>query len=195
MKRLQLNIPRQSRLAMAFTLAVVCVLLPSVLAAQPGDGFGSGHGMKGQRHGGGAGFGHRGGHSIGDRIEHLADALELSDSQRTQIESIIEAHKGQVEPIHSALRDAHEVISEARGAEAIDEAAVRDAFASAGQAKADLFFAHQGVQESVHAVLTPAQLEQLEEMKDHRQERRERSKQRRHERREHRRQGHGSDGN
>ena len=157
--------------------AAVLLATPTAVFAQngpgPGDGTGSGgiwgggHG----RHGGGQGWNGRDDAGHGLRFfEHmlprLAEELGLSDKQLSEIQTIIDTARPQIEEYAQQLRDGRETYRAANedptyfnpeefSAHALAQHEIQIKLGVvAGQAKADAF-----------KVLTPDQLAQLEEMR------------------------------
>jgi Spy/CpxP family protein refolding chaperone len=160
------------------TIATAALLAaPTAVFAQngpgPGDGTGSGGAWGGHhgRHGGGQGWnrGDDAGHGLRffeHMLPRLAEELGLSDEQLSEIQTIIDTARPQIEEYAQQLRDGRETYRAANEdptyfnpeefrahAQAQHEIQIKLGIA-AGQAKADAF-----------KVLNPDQLAQLEEMR------------------------------
>jgi Spy/CpxP family protein refolding chaperone len=156
--------------------AIVLAAPPAVFAqagpgpgdgSEPGAAWGGGHGP----HGGGPGqFGHPedgdGLHFFEHMLPRLAEELGLSDDQLSQIQTIIDAARPEIEGFVEQLREGREAYRAENDDPTVFNEATFRAHAEAqhsiqtelgviaGQAKADAL-----------KVLTPEQLEQLDEMR------------------------------
>lgn len=169
----------------ALTLAALLGLLalaPAVLA-QPGQ--------RGDHHrGDGPGFhrggGHHGGGHHGGGILHGLRGLDLTDTQKEEVRSILEASREDNADTRQALREARKALHEAVQATPFDEAGVRVAAATLADLEADQAVERARTFNAVYDVLTPEQRTELAELRaeadERRQERRERFRERRQER-------------
>ncbi|MFI2812527.1 MULTISPECIES: Spy/CpxP family protein refolding chaperone [unclassified Microbulbifer] len=119
-------------------------------------------------------FGHRHGdksHKMQQRIERLAEKLELTEGQKAQL---VENHDAVSDERRELMREAHSLRKELRNALA-DEAgrATLDALAmKIGQLKIRRMELHQNSRQQFLAVLTDEQKAELRELREERQERR-----------------------
>jgi protein CpxP len=98
--------------------------------------------------------------------------IELSDTQREQIRSIMESHRGEFDTTGTKLREAHRAFAQAVEAASVDESAIRAASGGVAAAMADEAILRAKVRADVHATLTPEQLEQLKQRRDELEKRR-----------------------
>lgn len=138
-----------------FTILVATLALGGALAfASPGDGVhGSKHGKKGM-HGG---FG------------TMAEKLNLTDAQKTQMQETHQAFRTENEALFNAMRDTGEQLREAR--QSGNTALASTLAATAEQQRAELKVKKDALHERTLQLLTPEQRAQMEEMKAQRGER------------------------
>jgi protein CpxP len=97
--------------------------------------------------------------------------IDLTDAQREQIRSIMDAHKTEFDATGAKLRDAHRAFADATiEAATVDESAVRTAATAVGAAMAEEAILRGKVRTEVQAILTPEQQEQLKQMETRRQQ-------------------------
>lgn len=101
--------------------------------------------------------------------------IELTDAQRQEVRSIMEAHREQFADLRSKLGTAHRAFAAAQRAADVDEAAIRTQSAALANVMADDAILRAQVRSRVHALLTAEQQQQLEDreaaMQKRRQER------------------------
>jgi protein CpxP len=101
--------------------------------------------------------------------------VQLTDAQRDQVRSIMDAHRSEFESAGKALREAHRAFAEAGRAATVDEAALRTQSTAVANAMADEAILRAKVRAEVRGLLTAEQLQQLQnreaEMQKRRQER------------------------
>lgn len=162
-----------SRAVMAVAMVAMLGMTSAVAVAQPGGGRGRG----GPGGPGGPGAGFRGG------LEELR-GLDLSDTQREQVRTIMQSHREELSAAqqrqHAATRALHEAT------QGTDEAAIRQRGEDVGTAFAEAAVLRSRVRNEVWAVLTPEQQAKAEQLRVERQtrmkERQTRMQQRRQER-------------
>jgi len=146
------------------TLAMAAMVVPGAALAQ---GFGGHHG----RPGGPPGFGgpdELGGpglHRFEEMLPRLAEELDLTDAQQSQIQAILDEELPAIESMREQLRDAHQAFRESHPPEAFDEAAVRAFAESQAQTHVELMVAGARTRSRVHNVLTTEQQAQLADMR------------------------------
>ena len=153
--------------------AVAALVVSTVAIAEPGPGR---HG----RHHRGFGAGHHGG--PGGHIAHLAEKLDLTEEQRTEIRGLMEAQRDANAEQRQALRTAKQALREAVHAETFNEGAIRQASADVAALEVEQAVDRAELYQSIRQVLTPAQLEELEQLKAQRAERRAERRERRSQR-------------
>ena len=149
----------QSKLTVT-TLAAALLLLPtSALFAQPPDepGFG------------GPEFG-RGFPGRGFMFARLAEELELSEAQKSEIEALRETHFSQVEPLMEEARTARQGVGELMRNDAFDEQSVRIAAQQAADLQVELTVLRARHMSELRSVLTPKQQEKAAELREEWQE-------------------------
>ncbi|MDH3852800.1 MAG: Spy/CpxP family protein refolding chaperone [Deltaproteobacteria bacterium] len=121
---------------------------------------------------------HSGGHSgftgvMGSRILGLKTLIQLnlSDSQKSRILSIIEKYENDIESAKNNLREARHNIRAAMQAGEFNENAIRNAHRQAAPIKEELLVLGAKMKAEMKTVLTPEQLQLLEERKAERIER------------------------
>jgi Spy/CpxP family protein refolding chaperone len=92
--------------------------------------------------------------------------IELTDTQRQQVRSIVDAHQAEFAEVGRKLGDAHRAFAEAVEADSVDEAVIRARSTAVASAMADEAILRAKVRSEVHAVLTPDQLQQLKERRE-----------------------------
>ena len=137
---------------MLIVLAAAAIVAGSVLIARGGAA------VQGPPHGRGPG-GH--GPGLGLLNPRLMDELDLTDAQREQIRTLVDAHRTAVEPLHDQLKSNRDAINEASLAANFDEARVRALAASAQTIHTDLVVAEARLTSQIYALLTPEQRTEL----------------------------------
>jgi Spy/CpxP family protein refolding chaperone len=142
-------------------LIVIAVAVPLTSMAQAGPGGGYGHGPSGR--GGGPE------HGLGffDRaLPRLAEELELSDEQTTQIEAIVDAARPAIDEYLERLESAREAYRATHDDPTdFDEYAFRTHAESQHEIQIELMVLVQKTKAQVLQVLTPEQIDQLEAMR------------------------------
>ncbi len=139
-------------------LAFAATLLMTVAAfAQHGPGGPHGPGVPGH-HGGQGGPG-------GSIVEHLSQALGLTDAQKTQIKQIEDSFRESTQALHEQLRAAGpgDPFSALKDG-AFDEAAVRASAQARAAIQVELEVAHAKMFSQVYAALTAEQRAKLAEL-------------------------------
>src|SRR5947208_9100356 len=72
------------------------------------------------------------GHGHGEPMMHLLSQLNLSDSQKTQVQAILDDEHARLAPLFESSMKAHHALEQAIHAPAFDESAIRAAAAQAG---------------------------------------------------------------
>jgi Spy/CpxP family protein refolding chaperone len=112
---------------------------------------------------GGPGIERQRGPRGGPRIDFGLRGVQLTESQREQVQSIMQSHRTEFENAAKALRDAHRAFGDATRAATIDEAAIRQHSTAVASAMADDAILRAKVRAEVHALLTPEQQQQLKD--------------------------------
>jgi len=128
---------------MKFTLlrALVCLLVACPLVAQPGPGPGL-------------------------RQQRIAQALHLTDAQKTSIKAIHDKHQASLLGRREATRQAQTALIAALREAATPEAQLRTLHDKAAAARFDMILARRSVRQEVQAVLTPEQRAKATELRD-----------------------------
>jgi Spy/CpxP family protein refolding chaperone len=145
-----------------FAALAVALLFPaSVLVAQPpdspagfGDGPGFGHGFPGR----------------GFMLDRLAEELELSDGQKTEIEALRLSHREQLGPLMEQAREARHAVGALMRSEAFDEETIRSAARQAADIHVELTILRARHHSELKSVLTPEQQEKAAELRERWQE-------------------------
>ena len=149
-----------------FTLLTLTVLaLPALATAQGHHGR---HGSGDHGAGGPGGFlGHGkgpGGFGPGMLLGRLADRLDLSDEQRTEIEAIYEASRDRTADLRDQLQTAREAFHEDHELGVFDETEARTFAATATGIQAELMVEHMRANAEAFNVLTPEQQDALRDL-------------------------------
>ena len=107
--------------------------------------------------------GGRMGKGSGRHFARLARALDLTDAQKEQVKTILEAEMEKVAPLRQALGETREKIRRAVEAEPFDEATVRTLAASQSETRTEMIVSRARVQSQIFALLSPEQQEQAKE--------------------------------
>lgn len=141
------------------TFAIIAIALLSIGAifmfAQKNEG----------RKFGGRGFG--GGHPF----LKMAEKLNLSDEQKTQIKTILEDSKTRVQPLMESMRENHKAIENLGTDGTYNEAEVTRLANAQAEISKQLIIEKEKTKAAIFAVLTPEQRTQAAEMKSQMKER------------------------
>jgi len=97
-------------------------------------------------------------------LERIADKLNLTADQRTQIKAVLVGEKETLVPLVSAVHDARKGLRTAIRASDANEASVRAASASVAAAEANLAVERMKLYGKIAPILTEAQREQLADL-------------------------------
>ena len=146
-------------------ILIVLVALPLIagaalagVAAQGGPGGHGGHGGFGGRRGPG---GPGGPGILNPRILHQ---LDVTDAQREQIRTLVEANREANQALHEQLRANHEAVRAASLTTTFDEGQVRALIAAGEAIRTDLALSEARLTSQVYALLTPEQRAELAEI-------------------------------
>jgi Spy/CpxP family protein refolding chaperone len=157
--------------------------LATVAAREQGPG--GPRGAMGRRGPGGPG-------GAGGPVALPLGGLGLTETQREQVKTAMDAHKGEFDAIRTRMQTARTALQQAVTADAFDEAAVRQKSVDVAAVEADAAVLRAKVHSEVWALLTPEQQQKARELNAQRAERRgqmrERFEQRRQERQQRRQQ-------
>ena len=153
---------------LTITAAALLAAPGSVFAQQgPGNCDGTGpHGRMGGPGGGGGlgGFGGQGGHGLLRMLDRVGDRIGLTDAQRTQIETIVDARKPELNALRdqaqaerATFRDGHEMGD-------FDEATVRAHFESQASLHVEMQLIGASMMSQAWNVLTPDQQQELQDL-------------------------------
>ena len=104
----------------------------------------------------GGGFG-----GSGLMIEHMADHLDLDDTQRAQVQNIVEAAKPEFEALREQLRANREALQSLATDDPAYATQLNDIAVSNGQLATEGTLLFTRVRNEVHSVLTAEQIEKL----------------------------------
>jgi periplasmic protein CpxP/Spy len=142
--------------ALSMTVAAAALaVLPWAVAARAQEPMGPPHRGEFGRGFGGPGFGPR-----------FAEALGLTDEQKTQIEAVHTRQRETLKPLMEAARQAHEAFRTAVEAPNADATAVGRAAIAMNAAEKKLEAAHEAAFEEIKALLTPEQRDKLDKMRE-----------------------------
>jgi len=149
--------------------AAALIAAPAVLIAQqgpggPGGGSCDGTGPNGRGMGGPHDFRGSGGPGVLQIFQRVADRLELSTDQRTQIEAIIEGHRTATQSLRDQAAEARTEFRENHGIGDFDEVEYRMFFEAQAQVQVELHLDGARATTEAWNILTPDQQEQLLEI-------------------------------
>ena len=106
----------------------------------------------------------RGPHGHGDMLEHMARELSLTDAQKAQVKTIMEATEATAQGIHAKLDEIHKQLEAATANGQFDENQVRTLVNQQAQLQADMTVEHLRAKSKIFGVLTAEQRTKAEEM-------------------------------
>jgi len=110
--------------------------------------------------------GHEWGRGFGPGGGHLAEALGLSDDQKTQLQAMRAKQRETLKPLMDAVRSAHDAYEKTLEADSPDATTVGQAAISLHAAEKKLRAAHQAAFDEMKSILTPEQQTKLEQMRE-----------------------------
>ncbi|CAN0238773.1 unnamed protein product [Phaeothamnion confervicola] len=96
--------------------------------------------------------------------ERLASKLELSDTQRSAVEQLMDESRKQARPFVRQLMDQRKAMRALSASESFDEAAVRAQAAQGATLLTELVVLHARNDYELRKLLTPAQREKMQDM-------------------------------
>lgn len=93
----------------------------------------------------------------GQKLEMMADILGLSEEQKAEVESIMNAEREKTRPLRQQLRKERRKLREATAQGAFDENQVRALAASQAEARTELVVSRARVKSKIYAILTTEQ--------------------------------------
>jgi protein CpxP len=116
-------------------------------------------------------FQHRGGgspHSFGpEMVDHIARELNLTEAQKAQIKTLMEAAHATLAPLQQKKDDLHKQLELATANGQFDEAQVRSLANQQGQLMAETIVEHERMKSKAYSLLTPEQRTKANEMLRH----------------------------
>jgi protein CpxP len=113
----------------------------------------------------GKGAGKHGSSKGGERhLDRMATALQLTDTQREQVRSILAAEREQTAPLQAKMHQQSTALRAAIHAGAAQEADIRSQVAAQAETKAELMVRRAATRNEIHALLTPEQRKLATEM-------------------------------
>ncbi len=91
------------------------------------------------------------------RLAKMAEVLELSDAQQTQIRDIYTQAREAAAPLREKMAASRKALHEAVDAKTFDEAKIRSLVAEKSAVQADLMIHRAQTRQQVYAILTPEQ--------------------------------------
>ncbi len=107
----------------------------------------------------------------GRYLQHLADVLDLTDAQQTQIKQMWKAELPTIQPLLQQLAAQHKQMVAATQSGKFDEAQVRPIANQQAQLIAQLIVEKQKLQSQVYAILTPDQQAKMTRLQQRRMDR------------------------
>jgi Spy/CpxP family protein refolding chaperone len=113
-------------------------------------------------------FQHRGDgpqHSFGpEMVDHIARELNLSEAQKAQIKTFLEAGHTTMAPLQQKMDDVHKQLEVATANGQFDEAQVRALATQQAQIMVETIVEHQRLKSKIYGLLTPEQRAKADEM-------------------------------
>ena len=97
-------------------------------------------------------------------LRMLGPELQLTDAQKEQLKSILDAHRDEWRALADRSRAAHEALTAAITADTVDEALIRSKSAEAGVVEADIAVAAARAHNEAWQILTPEQREKAKHL-------------------------------
>jgi Spy/CpxP family protein refolding chaperone len=119
--------------------------------------------QKGERNKGGFDKGFRG---RGFGFGRLAEKLNLTDEQKTQVKQIMEAEKTKVEPIFEAMKVNRQKLEDLTADGNFNETEIQALADEQGKLSAQMIVEKERVKSQIFQILTAEQREQAKQMKD-----------------------------
>lgn len=138
--------------------AIAALAAPATVLAQGGYGPPHGMGMHG-------GFGGPGLARFEEMLPRMAEFLDLSDAQQSQIQAILDEETPAIEDLRDQLQAAHEAFRSTHEPGDFDEATFRAFAESQSQLHVELMVANARTMSRIHNVLTPEQQEKLQDVR------------------------------
>lgn len=98
------------------------------------------------------------------RMARMAEVLDLTEEQRTQIASIISTQREKCAPLRERMKETRQQLREAARADQVDENAVRSLTAAQSEAKAELMIHKAQTRSRIQALLTDEQRQKAERL-------------------------------
>jgi len=90
----------------------------------------------------------------------MMDRLNLTDAQRDQVKSVLQAHSSDLKAVGDRAFAAHQALEAVIGADSVDESAIRARSADVATVEADMAVMRAQIRAEVWQLLTPDQQQQ-----------------------------------
>ena len=107
---------------------------------------------------------HRRGPGHGDMLEHMVRELGLTDAQKQQVKTIMEAAESSMEGTRAKLEETHKQLEAATANGQFDETQVRTLANQQAQLESDMMVEHLRAKSKAFGILTAEQRTKAEEM-------------------------------
>ena len=104
------------------------------------------------------------GHGPGDMIEHISRELNLTDAQKAQVKSLLDAQQATEEQRHTKLDDLRKQIEAATANGQFDENTVRNLASQQSQLMTDQMVDHLRLHSQIYGLLTAEQKTKADQM-------------------------------
>ena len=108
----------------------------------------------------------------------IMDRLNLTDAQRDQVKSVVEAHQTDMKAVGDRAFAAHQALEAAITADTVDESAIRARSADVATVEADMAVMRAQIRAEVWQILTPDQQQQAKTLQAQMEQRMENGRQR-----------------
>jgi protein CpxP len=105
-----------------------------------------------------------------EMVDHIARELNLTDAQKAQVKTLMEAGQTAMVSLHQKMDDAHKQLELATANGQFDEAQVRALATQQGQLMAETIVEHERMKAKIYSLLTPEQRTKADEMLKHHSE-------------------------
>jgi protein CpxP len=107
----------------------------------------------------------------------IMDRLNLSDAQRSQVKSVLQAHRGDIKAVGDRAFAAHKALEAVISADTVDESAIRARSADVATIEADMAVMRAQIRAEVWQILTPDQQQQAKTLQAQMEQRMEQGRQ------------------
>jgi Spy/CpxP family protein refolding chaperone len=108
----------------------------------------------------------------------IMDRLNLTDAQRSQVKSVLQAHSSDLKAVGDRAFAAHQALEAVISADTVDESAIRARSADVATVEADMAVMRAQIRAEVWQILTPDQQQQAKTLQAQMEQRMQQGRQR-----------------